>query len=206
MTASLYDTIRRIVADELTGLAMPALAVVQESHPGDDAGEDNYACTVKLRGRDLVLRRVPVATGRIGTVAVPAPGDLVLVAFVGGDIDAPIVLGRLYDDQRRPPASAVARHVTHLPPGAGDGDAVHAEVDSGTRTLVLRLGDGLTVTLADGDPVVTVEVDGGRGQIEIGRDGGIAVECRGAVAIKATEITIQADGALTLKGATVDIN
>jgi len=36
---------------------------------------------------------------------VPNVGDLVLVNFIGGDINAPVITGRLYNDEDRPPAN-----------------------------------------------------------------------------------------------------
>lgn len=208
MTATLYETIARIVADELQGLRTSALAVVSAAHPHADASDtDNYAVTVTLRDSGLVLRQVPVATGRIGDVAIPEPGELVLVAFVNGDVNAPIVLGRLYDDQGRPPPSDLGRHVTHLPLDAGDDEAVHLELRSaGERALELRLGATLAVTLADDDPVVTVDVGGGSATLTIGRDGAVTIESASALALKGAEVTVEASGPLTLKGATVDIN
>ena len=134
--------------------------MVQESHPHADAADtDNYACTVVLRDTGLVLRRVPVMTARVGTVAVPEPGQLVLVAFVGGDLAAPVIVGCLYTDAHRPPVNAAGVHVTHLPPGADDAEAVHLELRSaGERSIVLTLGDGLALTLADADPAVSLDV------------------------------------------------
>jgi uncharacterized protein involved in type VI secretion and phage assembly len=36
-------------------------------------------------------------------VNIPKVGDLVLVTFVGGNLNAPIIIGRLYNDEDRPP-------------------------------------------------------------------------------------------------------
>lgn len=207
MTSTLYETVRRIAADELATHRGAALAVVQEAHPHADTSDaDNYACTVVLRDSGLVLRRVPVVTQRIGSVAVPEPGQLVLVAFVGGDLAAPVVLGSLYTDADRPPVNAAGVHVTHLPTGASDDEAVHMELRSaGERTLVVRLGDGVALTLADADPAVTVDV-AGRATLKIAKDGTVEMSSQAAVSLKGAEVAIEAQGALTLKGATVDIN
>jgi phage baseplate assembly protein gpV len=208
VTATLYETIARIVADELRALRTSALAVVQEAHPHAEASDsDNYAVTVALRDTGLVLRRVPIATGRIGSVAVPEPGELVLVAFIGGDVNLPVIVGRLYDDQGRPPPSDVGRHVTHLPLGAGDDEAVHIELRAaGERVLELKLGSTVVVTLADDDPAVTLDVGGGAATVRIARDGAVSVESAAKLTLKGAEVAVEASGALTLKGATVDIN
>ena len=97
--ASLLDTIRHVVRDEVGRVRTAEIGIVQEQHPhASDSDTDNFACTVRLRDTGLVLRRVPIATHRIGIASIPAVGEMVLVQFVGGDVNAPIITGRLYND------------------------------------------------------------------------------------------------------------
>lgn len=213
---ALFDAIRRIVHDEMARIRTAELAVVQEQHPhASDSDDDNHACTVRLRDTGLVLRRVPVATQRIGMASIPAVGEMVLVQFIAGDINAPVITGRLYNDEDRPPANDDGQLILHLPLAAGDDDAVHVELHSGDRReLTLKLGSALTLALKDDDPVVEIDVDGGKAKVQIARDGGLTVESQGSVEIKAasdlklegSNITVEASGDLTLKGATVNIN
>ncbi len=214
-TLTLYDTIRRIVMEELAGLRGAELGVVEDQHPhASDSDTDNYACTVRLRDSDIVLPHVPVATQRLGTVAIPAVGDLVLVQFLAGDVNAPVITGRLYDENTRPPVNEDGHAVIHLPPGAGDDDAVHVDLRSGdTRELVLKLGSGLSLTLRDDDPVVELSVDGGKATVKIDRDGAVQVESQGKLGLKGDDVkiegssvSVEASGELKLKGSTVNIN
>jgi phage baseplate assembly protein gpV len=207
VTTTLYDTIRRIVADEVAARYTAELAVVQETHPHADASDrDNHACTVVLRDSGIVLERVPVATPRTGVVAIPAVDDLVLVQFVGGSVDAPVIVGSLHSDAQRPPPNREGQALWHLPAGAADADAAHLELTSGDeRSLTVRLGSGLTVHLRDGDPAVDIDV-GGRASVRIGSDGTLALESQGELSLTGTSISIEAQAGLTLKGATVDIN
>jgi phage baseplate assembly protein gpV len=208
VTLTLFESIRRVVQHELGRVRSAELAVVQEQHPhASDSDTDNYACTVALRNSGLVLKQVPVATDRIGAVAIPAVGDLVLVQFIGGDVNAPVIVARLYNDEDRPPVSEDGQAILHLPLGAEDADAFHAEIRSGdARELVLRLGTGLVVSLRDDDPAIEVDVAEGKAKLSIGQDGAITLESSGNVSFKGTEIAIEASGQLTLKGATVNIN
>ena len=208
MTLTLYETVQRIVQEELGRVRTAELALVQEQHPhADDSDKDNYACTVRLRDSGIVLEQVPVATSRIGCVSIPAVNELVLVQFVGGDINAPIITGRLYNDEDRPPVNDDGRAITHLPLGAEDGDAVHVELHSGdTRELVFKLGSGIEVNVRDDDPVVELKVDGGKLTLQVDRDGAVALESQGNVELKGNEISIEAQGQLNLKGGTVNIN
>src|SRR5690242_2557699 len=106
MALTLYETIQRIVQDELGRIGTATLAIVQEQHAHADAGDqDNYACTVRLRDNGLVLKQVPVATARVGSASIPAVGDLVLVQYLGGDVNAPVITGSFYNDEDRPPVN-----------------------------------------------------------------------------------------------------
>ncbi len=215
MSHSLFDTIRKIVREELGLVRTAELAVVQAQHSHADEGDkDNYACTVALRDSGIVLKQVPVATQRIGTASIPAVGDLVLVQFVGGSINAPIITGRLYNDEDRPPVNADQQAILHLPPGAGDSDAVHLELQSGdTRQLLFTLGDALELTAKDDDPVIELSVDGGKAKVTIDRDGAVTIESQGNIRFKGSEvkiegqtIAVEAQSELTLKGGVVNIN
>jgi uncharacterized protein involved in type VI secretion and phage assembly len=205
---TLYETIQRIVHEELGRIRTAELAIVQEQHPhAGSSDKDNYACTVRLRDSGIILKRVPVATGRIGSASIPTVGNLVLVQFIGGDINAPVIVGSLYNDEDRPPVNADGQWILHLPLNAGDSDAVHVELTSGdARKLVFKLGDGLTATLNDDDPVVELKAAGGKATIQVARDGAITLESQGDVKITGNQITIEAQSQLNLKGGKVNIN
>ena len=215
MTLTLFETIRRIVQEELRQIRTAELAIVQEQHAhASDSDTDNYACTVQLRNSGLVLQQVPVATQRIGSVSIPAVGELVLVQFVGGDINAPIITGRLYNDEDRPPVNDDSQAILHLPLGAGDSDAVHIELHSGaTRELAIRLGDGISLNIRDDDPVMELSINGGSATLKLDRDGAVTLESQGDISVKGgnvsiegNEITIKAQGQLTLKGQAINLN
>ncbi len=208
MTASLYETVQKIVRQELRCIHTAELAVVQEQHPhADDGDKDNYACTVQLRDSGMVLKKVPVSTSRIGSVSIPAIGDLVLIQFMNGDINAPVIIGSLYNNEDRPPVNNNGQAIMHLPLGAEDNDALHLELHSGEkREIILKLGKGLTLNLRDDDPVIELNVDDGKASLTIGRDGAISLESQGDIQINGNAINIEAQGDLNLKGATVNLN
>lgn len=208
MTLSLYETIQRIVQDELAQLRTAEIAVVKEQHPHEsESDKDNYSCSVELRNSGLALKHVPVATSQIGVASIPSVGDLVMIQFIGGNLNAPVITGRLYNDQDRPPVNAGGQMVMHLPLAAGDSDAVHVQVDSGdSRSIQLKLGTGLSIQLQDDDPAVEIDVDGGKAKVTIGKDGAITVESQGDINVKGSQITIEAQGELNLKGATINLN
>jgi hypothetical protein len=105
--------------------------------------------------------------------------------------------------------------IVHLPLAAEDSDAVHLELHSGdTRQILIKLGDGVTVTIQDDDPVLIVEVDGGKAAVQIDRDGAVTIGSQGDLTVSGTNVTIEAQGDLNLtasgnaniQGATVNLN
>lgn len=207
MSLTLFESIQQIVREEVGQVRTAEFGVVQDQHPhASGSDNDNYECTVALRDSKLVLSHVPVATGQIGHASIPAVGELVLVQFVGGDVNAPVIVGRLYNDADRPPPNTDGKSVLHLPLGAGDDDAVHVELESGSaRSLVVKLGSGLAITLADDAAAVKVDIGGGAATLEVKKDGSVSIK-GGKVELKGDEVTVEASGSLKLKGATVDIN
>ena len=210
--SDLYETIRYIVRQEIQRARTAELAVVQEQHPhADDGDSDNYACSVVLRNSQIVLSQVPVATARIGQAAIPNVGDLVLVQFVGGDINAPVIVGSFYNDEDRPPANDDGQLVWHLPTVGGD---VQLTVDGHSKSVVLALGGGVEINVADADPAVEIKVGNGSATVQIDSDGTITINSQKAIniesmtdiALKGLNINVEASAQLVLKGTQVQIN
>ena len=92
--STIVGTIQEIVRQELRRVRVAELGVVEAVFPHADGGDDaNYGCDVRLKNSGLLLKRVPVATGHIGTVVIPNVGDLVLLTFDMGDVNQPFLIG-----------------------------------------------------------------------------------------------------------------
>jgi uncharacterized protein involved in type VI secretion and phage assembly len=216
---------RGIARDEALSRWYPQLAVVTSTH----GGPTEHACTVKLRETALVLPKVPIATGLLGTATLPAEGDLVLVVFAGGDLHAPVVVGRLYDDQLAPPDHQPGELVAFLPGGETDDTkalqlAVRTPGD-GTRTLQVTLKGDVEVTLTVSDQAIELKTqdaslalkqtgssDGtatlavGDQSITIEQGGDMTVTASGKLTLKASEIEIDGDTTVKVAGQTIDLN
>lgn len=208
MTADLVSIIRAIVDDRLRGLRSAELATVTEIHPHAADGDMNNAeCDVRLRDSGLVLKRVPVATQRVGAAAIPALDDLVLVQFLNFDLGAPVITARLYNDKDRPPVGKGAEFV-YVSPDAASGDVrrLHLEFPNG-NTVTLR-DDGVTLAMGtttlsvkhDGD----VKVDAGRREITlVAGSNSVTLSSSGAVKVAAqTRVTVDAPMIEFVGGAT----
>jgi uncharacterized protein involved in type VI secretion and phage assembly len=217
---SLIGTLQEIVRDELKGLRVAELGVVDAVQPHAAGGDsDNYACDVKLKSCGLLLRRVPIATGRIGSGAAPNVGDLVLLAFDQGDVNQPIVIGRLYDERQRAPLNHLDELIFRLPLDEADEKTIKAAIRrtdaDPKRELIFEMPPKITVRVTDGTVRATagkteitldqsgggdgkVTVLAGRTKITMDQDGDVTVEAAG-------DLTIEATNALTLKGRSVSL-
>jgi uncharacterized protein involved in type VI secretion and phage assembly len=191
------EVIKKIAEEEAKKLHLLELGVVTSIFPhAGSSDKDNYECNVRLKNRDLELRKIPIATSHIGLVSVPNVGDLVILGFVGGNINAPVVMGRLYNDEDRPPVNDAGEIVYKSP------DAKK----SGVRRLNLELPNGITLTITDdelkaeiGSSVVTIKTDGA---VTIDSNAGITIKAKGDVALSGSNIRIESQQALELKAGT----
>jgi len=208
---TLLETIRQVVRQEMQRSQTATLAVVQEQHIDD--GE--YACTVQLRDSEIVLKRVPIATARMGLASIPAVNHLVLVQFIGGDINRPVIIGSLYNDEDVPPANSDGQWICQLPLGADDGEGVKLTANSeGTPSLEVLIGSALQLLLQDDDPVVTIDVGDGSATLTIDSDGALAIkggrdinlEAGTDLILKGTNVQIEGSGEVTVKGSVINLN
>jgi uncharacterized protein involved in type VI secretion and phage assembly len=180
--SGLVDTIRAIVRDELAGLRLLELGTVTRVHAREDDGsKNNHQVDVRLRTSGVELNRAAVAVDRLGVAALPAEGDLVVVAFVAGDLNAPVVVGCVYDDQAHPPVGG-PEEVVYQPP---------EESGSGVRRLHLELPNGSLITLEED----TLTVDWGGTSIVMANGGDVTIQAGGNIKLAAEgNIEIDAKG------------
>lgn len=220
----IVQTIRDIARHEVDQHWAPCLGVVKSVQ-----GSGKYSCTVRLRETQLVLPEVPIATGLLGTAALPSEGDLVVVVFAGGDLHAPIVVGRLHNDQIAPPDNDSGKINVSLPAGEqSDDKRLQLEVATpgdGTRKLHLLLDGNVKVELLVDDSGIefkaqdtslTLKQSGssdGKAELKVGdnkvtvdQSGDITIEATGTLKLKASQIEISGDTSVKIAGQTVNLN
>ncbi|MCS7220701.1 MAG: phage baseplate assembly protein V [Anaerolineae bacterium] len=187
--SGLIDTIQAIVREELQHIYLAELGVVTELHAHESENDrNNYECSVRLRDSGLELRFVPIATPRLGLCALPNVGDLVLVQFLGGDANAPVVTARLYSERARPPIAKAGEWVYESPDSK----------ESGIRRAFLKLPNGATLTWDDD----AIRLETGATKLMINHDGEVVLESADKVTIKsAGDTVVEAQGALSIKAA-----
>jgi phage baseplate assembly protein gpV len=215
---TIVDTIQAIIRQEMARVRVADLGVVEavRSHAAD-GDKDNYGCDVRLKNSNLLLKRVPIATQHVGSVAAPTVGDLVLLTYDKGDVNQPVLIGRLYSDAARPPVNETGEILTRLPLGEDDDATLVSLLRNvgGERQAKLQMAPKVTVMADDGSIQATagknelvieqpggsggtVTITAGRSTITLNQDGDITVEAAGNLTLKAT-------GDLKLEGTNVTV-
>ena len=218
---TIVNTLQEIIRHEMRNLRIAELGLVEAVYPHSASGDgDNYGCDVRLKNSGLLLRRVPVATGHIGTAAIPNIDDLVLLAFDQGDVNQPIIIGRLYNDEDRPPLNKPDEVIFRLPLAQPDDKTIKAAIrnhqdQAEPREMIIEMPPQITVRISDGAVRATagktemileqpnssggaVTVVTGRTKITMDQDGDVTVEAAGSMAIKA-------NGSMSLEAQKIDI-
>jgi phage baseplate assembly protein gpV len=206
---TIINTIQEIVREEMRRVRVAELGLVEAVYPhGADGDNDNYACDVRLKNSGLLLKRVPTATGHIGTAAIPNVGDLVLMTFDKGDVNQGIIIGRLYNDKERPPVNNPDEVIFRLPLAAADDKTIKGAIrnlqsKSPPREMIFEMPPKITVRVTDGTVRATagktemkldqpngsggtVTVVAGRTKITMNQDGDVVIEAAGAMTLKAS--------------------
>ncbi|WP_136806425.1 phage baseplate assembly protein V [Desulfosediminicola flagellatus] len=226
MTTELIDLIQKISRREMERLYVSEIGVVVKVHEEGPEGE-GYGCDVKLRNSGLELPLVPMVTPRIGSVAPPNVGDTVLLTFSQGDLQQPMMLGRLYTDAVHAPASKFDqvlfclpydgkieenRQIRMMAAREQEGDAPHkvslvlpenkVQITVDDQTVSVILGEGAVVfslTTTDSGPSATVSIKDGDASILLGKDGSINVKA-------AKDLTLEAEnGTLSLSAEKIEM-
>jgi hypothetical protein len=226
-TQEIVQTMQRIARHEAGQIWAPALGTVTSLHVGDD--KPDYACTVRLRESGMVLPRVPIATGLVGMVAPPAIDDLVVVVFIGGDLHAPVVVGRLYHRDLAPPKHEAGEVIGWLAEaGTKEDETIRLAVrtpDGGPRAIELTIAgdvevkvtvDEKQVALVAGKTSLTLSQSGGsdgKAELMVGdssvvieQGGDVTITAKGTLEIKANEVKISGDSSVKVTGQVIDLN
>lgn len=219
MSAALFDSIARIARHEARARAVAGVGKVVDIFPADSAQPD-HAVTVEMRDSGLVLPRVPVAVGMMGLAAIPAVGDLVVVVYLEGDYNTPVVVGRLYHPDQNPPKHADGQIVLHLPAGESN-PQLKLDIVGAEPSITLELPGEVKIEVMEGKVQIAVgamhvsvkgsgggraEVAAGGSKITLKQDGDITLTAAGNLKLEGTEVAISGSAKVKIQGATVEVN
>ena len=155
------------------------------------------------------------AGNETGFIAVPDVGDEVLVAFINGNFDQPVVLGGLWNGQDKIPPETAGASSNERPKvrewRSRTGHRV-VQYDNSEKKIEIVSAGGLSVTLNDQDKNVVIK----SAQVNLTlEDNKLTVESSTEVDIKAQtnikieasgNVDIKAGGQVNIKGSVVNLN
>lgn len=232
----IVGVMRKIAANEAQRIYTTELGVVTEAFPHSDEGDkDNYQCSVKLLNRkqhdgsDFELKKVPVAVPYMGWACIPNKDDLVLIQFISGDINAPVITGRLYTEDVRPPENQPDEFlIQHKFDEGGffkidkDGKITltspnEENIITVEDDLISIVGDKYSITVDVSNKKIKIESDqdlelvatNGKclidvKELEIKTSGEAKFDAQGELSLKGSSIKSEAQGEFSLKGATFE--
>ena len=229
MSSNIVEVIRNIAQMEIKKIHTTELGIVTSVFPhASDSDKDNYECNIRLKDKGVELRKVPVATQQIGFVNILHTGDLVLVSFVGGNINSPIIVGRLYNETDRPPTSE-QEEIVYKPPYTKDTSLRRLNIVLPEGTVNVEFHDDMISVIVGKSSItatdtgeIQIKSEGVQQKISIIADGDVSIEAQNisiksrmetkiesgtGMAIKSDALAnIESTGPMTLKGAIININ
>lgn len=229
MSSNIVEVIRNIAQMEIKKIHTTELGIVTSVFPhASDSDKDNYECNIRLKDKGVELRKVPVATQQIGFVNILHTGDLVLVSFVGGNINSPIIVGRLYNEIDRPPTSE-QEEIVYKPPYTKDTNLRRLNIVLPEGTVNVEFHDDMISVIVGKSSItatdtgeIQIKSEGVQQKISIIADGDVSIEAQNisiksrmettiesgtGMAIKSDALAnIESTGPMTLKGAIININ
>lgn len=209
---SIVEMIRKIAEKEIQKLHILELGIITSVFPhSSDDDTNNFECNVKLKDKEIELRKVPVATAHIGLSNIVHTGDLVLVSYISGDFNSPVIIGRLYNDEDRPPLSK-EEEIVYEPPYIQDNSLrrLNIVLPQGIVNIDLyddRLNVIIGNTSFSAQSKGEIEIKSARTQIilddmegiKIKSDANLQIESAQDLSIKASNISIDGTINTTLK-------
>lgn len=229
MSSNIVEVIRNIAQMEIKKIHTMELGIVTSVFPhASDSDKDNYECNIRLKDKGVELRKVPVATQQIGFVNILHTGDLVLVSFIGGNINSPIIVGRLYNEVDRPPTSE-QEEIVYKPPYTKDTSLRRLNIVLPEGTVNVEFHDDMISVIVGKSSItatdtgeIQIKSEGVQQKISIIADGDVSIEAQNisiksrmettiesgtGMAIKSDALAnIESTGPMTLKGAIININ
>jgi len=183
-----------------------AIGIVKENsddkHPGmlkvtlpvyDSKGDETFWAIVAT----------PYGGKDYGIYFLPEVGDAVVVGFIGGDSQTPVVLGCFWNSVNTfPPETVNKENEKKVLITKGGHSILIREGKEGGLTIKTKAGH--EVSLSDKDKKITVSTNNGKNKVVLDEDKSlIAVESGDKLSIKAKDISIE--GKISMKGSAISL-
>ncbi|WP_214628608.1 MULTISPECIES: phage baseplate assembly protein V [Paenibacillus] len=150
-----------------------------------------------------------------GSYFIPEVDDEVLVAFLMGRLDQPVVVGSLWNGKDKPPPGDDNNDISMIKTKTGH--VIEFNDKSGEGTITIKTKKGHTVLLSDKDGSVKAEtadkqnslvldekgkkvtVKSGTSKVEITSSGNVTISGTSTLEVKAAQVKVEASATLSLK-------
>jgi uncharacterized protein involved in type VI secretion and phage assembly len=206
---SVYGMIMEGVHREMHASQMLGVVIGVVSNNKDDDGLNRVKVTFPWLSEDEESHWARVvcfmAGDKRGALFLPEVGDEVLVAFEHGDINRPYVIGALWNGKDKPP----------LTNDNGKNNIRLIQSRSGHKVVLDDTDGSEKIEIKDKTEKNSIVWDTASNTITISTDKDISLKApQGKISLDAQEVaikssanmTVEASGTMTLKGATVNIN
>ncbi len=205
--SNMVEIMQQVAEKELKQFMITELGVVKAAYPHSDEGDNNnYQCDVELKNRrtddgsPLLLKMVPVAVPYMGMTCIPNEKDLVVVNFIGGDINAPVITGRLYNDEDRPPVNNESEfQIQHSLKEGGtfkmDAEGIITLTSKSTENIVTVNDDLVSISNED----ISLTVDFSTETVSIVSTKDISLKADGKISFEAKEMTMKTDDSIKVE-------
>ena len=162
---------------------------------GADATEETDWCYVMA----------PMSGPDRGMFFFPTVGDLVVLAYLGGDPHRPVVLGALWNTVVKPPYTITDGKVYNFSIKTPNGTELLFYDEPQKQKVTITLPSGTTLILDDENQAVSLKDSNGENALEMDLKGGnVALKAKTKLELSAgdTSITLTAQGEMTQKAKT----
>lgn len=227
---SLIEIMQNIASKEANTSVIMELGVVKAVFPhSEENDKHNYQCTVELKnrksrdGKPLELKMVPILVPYIGMTCIPNVNDLVAISFIGGNINSPIITGRLYNSEDRAPLNKEKEiQIKHSNKNGGT-----IKIDAEGAITITSKNDKNILTLNDDklsicNDKMKVVIDFSSEKLSLTSSKDIEITAEGALKLEGQKVEIKSkstvkieagssldiksSAGMTLKGSTIDLN
>lgn len=149
-----------------------------------------------------------------GSHFVPEIGDEVLVSFLNGDIESPVIMGALWNDERTPPYNNTDENNIRAIKSRSGHELIFDDTEDALRLEIKSAGER-KITLSDKNEKISIDDGKGNSIVINTQENSISIESSMDVKVNASgnielksgaNINIEAGGILTLAGAMIKIN
>lgn len=152
-----------------------------------------------------------------GSLFIPEVNDEVLVSFLMGRLDQPVVIGSLWSKKDKPPAGEENNNIRKIKTKSGH--EITFNDKAGDEAITIKTKKGHSIVLSDKDGSIkaatadsqhSMELDqtgkkvtvlSGTSKVELTSSGNVTISGNGSLTVKGTEVKVEATASMSLKAA-----